>query len=319
MRDAFGAHASDLLEADPRIAVVLADISADLFRAAAAAHPDRVINVGIREQLMVGVAGGLALAGLRPIAHTYAPFLVERAFEQVKLDFEHQGTSGVLVSVGASYDWAEGGFTHFSPRDVALFDTLPGWRVFVPGHAAEVPPLLERAVGSDEGAYMRLSLRRNTAPHGGSGDALEVLRSGTRATVIAVGPVLDNVLTATAELDVTVAYTNTPRPLDSTGLRDLAARTGNTVVMVEPYLEGTSDWLLSRALSDRPHRLLSIGVGREELRRYGTAAEHERLHGLDPDGIAARLRRFLDRGGEDDRGRERPGRPDAGVDSGYGV
>ncbi|WP_030161464.1 MULTISPECIES: transketolase C-terminal domain-containing protein [unclassified Glycomyces] len=293
MRDAFAAAAADLLDRDPRVAVVLADISADLFRKAAEAHPDRVVNVGIREQLLVGAAGGLALAGLRPIAHTYAPFLIERAFEQVKLDFERQGTSGVLVSVGASYDWAEGSFTHFGPRDVALFDTLPGWRVFVPGHAAEVPPLLEEAVDSEEGAYVRLSLRHNEAPHGGTDGALSVMRRGKRAAVIAVGPVLDNVLAAAEGLDVTVAYTNTPRPLDTEGLRDLAAETGGTVVMVEPYLEGTSAWLVSKALSDRPHRLLSIGVGREELRRYGTAAQHERLHGLDAEGIGARVREFL--------------------------
>lgn len=293
MRDAWAARTNELLEADPRVAVVLADISADLFREAAAAHPDRVVNVGIREQLMVGAAGGLALAGLRPIAHSYAPFLVERAFEQIKLDFEHQGTSGVLVSVGASYDWAEGSFTHFSPRDVALFDTLQRWRVFVPGHAAEVPPLLDRAVRSDEGAYMRLSLRHNENPYAVPDDALLVLREGRRATVVAVGPLLDNVLEATADLDVTVAYMNTPRPLDTEGLRELAADTGDAVVMVEPYLEGTSDWLVSRAFAERPHRLLSIGVGRDELRRYGTAAEHERLHGLDAEGIRARLRKFL--------------------------
>lgn len=292
MRDAFADHVADLLETDPRIAVVLADISADRFEEAARTHPDRVVNVGIREQLMVGVSGGLALAGMRPIAHSYAPFLVERAFEQVKLDFEHQGTSGVLVSVGASYDWAEGGFTHFSPRDVALFDTLPHWQVLVPGHAAEVPPLLDRAVRSEEGAYMRLSLRHNAAPHG-TGEGLTVLRDGDQATVVAVGPILDNVLAATAGLDVAVAYTNTPRPFDTAGLRALASGTGDTVVMVEPYLEGTSAPEVSRALADRPHRLLSIGVGLEEARRYGTAEEHERLHGLDADGIAVRLRRFL--------------------------
>ena len=57
---------------DPRLAVVLADISADAFRPAAARFPDRVINVGIREQLLISVAGGLSLAGMRPIAHTFA-------------------------------------------------------------------------------------------------------------------------------------------------------------------------------------------------------------------------------------------------------
>ncbi|MFG3341540.1 transketolase family protein [Glycomyces sp. NPDC048151] len=293
MRDAWAARLSDLVDADPRVAVVLADISTDLFADALKAHPDRVINVGIREQLLVGAAGGLALAGLRPVAHTYAPFLVERAFEQIKLDFEHQGTSGVLVSVGASYDWAEGSFTHFSPRDVALFDTLPGWRVSVPGHAAEVPPLLDRAVAADEGVYMRLSLRHNENPHAVPDGGLLVLREGRRATVVVVGPLLDNVLEATEGLDVTVAYTNTPRPLDTAALRELAADTGDAVVMVEPYLEGTSAWLVAKAFEDRPHRLLSIGVGREELRRYGTAAEHERLHGLDAAGIRDRVRRFV--------------------------
>ncbi len=87
-----------LLDEDPLAAVVLAEISADLFGTAAARHPDRVLNEGIREQLMVSVGGGLALAGMRPIVHTYAPFLVERAFEQVKLDLAHQGVSAVLVS-----------------------------------------------------------------------------------------------------------------------------------------------------------------------------------------------------------------------------
>ncbi|MFB9660430.1 transketolase family protein [Glycomyces mayteni] len=293
MREAWTEHTSALLDVNPFLALVLADISDDSFTEAAAKHPGRVLNVGIREQLLVGAAGGLALAGLRPMAHTYAPFLVERAFEQVKLDFGHQGTSGVLVSVGASYDWAEGSYTHFSPRDVALFDTLPDWRVLVPGHAGEVPPLLDRAVDSTEGAYVRLSLRHNAAAHAGADGDLVVLREGSRATVVAVGPLLDNALAATEGLDVTVAYTNTPRPFDTAGLRDLASRTGNTVVLVEPYLEGTSAAIASEALADRPHRLLSVGVGRTELRRYGTAADHERLHGLDPQGIAARLKAFL--------------------------
>ena len=109
MRTVFAATASSLLDEDPLAAVVLAEISADLFAKAAARHPERVLNVGIREQLMVSVGGGLALAGLRPIVHTYAPFLVERAFEQVKLDLAHQGARAVLVSIGASYDAARAG------------------------------------------------------------------------------------------------------------------------------------------------------------------------------------------------------------------
>ncbi len=127
IRERFTAITTQLLDEDPRLAVVLTDISADRFTDAARAHPDRVINVGIREQLLVSTGGGLALSGMRPIVHTFASFLVERPFEQVKLDFGHQGTGGVLVSAGGSYDWPAGGFTHMAPGDVALLDTLDGW------------------------------------------------------------------------------------------------------------------------------------------------------------------------------------------------
>lgn len=288
MREAFVATATDILDRDPRTALVLADISAADFTDAATAHPDRVLNVGIRESLMVSVAGGLALTGLRPIAHSYAPFLTERAFEQIKLDLGHQGVSGVLVSIGGSYDVARGGRTHHAPGDVALMDTLPGWRIQVPGHPGEVDPLLRQAVDSDESVYIRLSTRTNSQPHPGS--TLVPLRTGGRALVVSVGPTLDAVLAATEGLDVGVAYTSAVRPLDAAGLRHLAA---DTVVMVEPYLSGTTSRQVAEALADRPHRTLSLGVRRVEARRYGEADDHDAFYGLDAAGLRESIVDFI--------------------------
>lgn len=295
MRDTFITETARLLDREPRLALVLAAISADApaFVRAAADHPDRVVNVGIREQLMIGVAGGMAQTGLRPIAHTYVPFLIERAFEQVKLDFGHQGVSGILVSVGASYDWAEGGFTHFSPRDVAVLDSIPNWRVHVPGHPDEVTEPLRAAAADDDSVYIRLSLRSNTAAQPTDG-RLTALRHGREATIVAVGPMLDNVLAATAGLDATIAYTNRPRPFDTAGLRALLdEQDTDTVIIVEPYLAGTSDWIITDALSDRPHRLKSLGVGRDDLHAFGTADDHDHWHGLDPAGLKAAITDFL--------------------------
>jgi len=295
MRTVFASVASSLLDEDPLAAVVLAEISADLFAKAAARHPDRVLNVGIREQLMVSVGGGLALAGLRPIVHTYAPFLVERAFEQVKLDLGHQGARAVLVSIGASYDAARAGRTHQAPEDVALLDTVPGFAVQVPGHPNEVPGLLREAVGVlDSGStYLRLSTETNRSALP-LWPGLQVVRPGRQAVVVAVGPMLSPVLDAVGDLDVTVAYATTVRPFDEEGLRALvSSQSGSAVVLVEPYLAGTSSFAVSSALAGRAHRLLSLGVGRAELRRYGTPSYHAALHGLDATGIRRSVTDFL--------------------------
>jgi transketolase len=291
MRQTFVATTTALLEEDPRTAVVLADITAADFVPAMRRHPDRVLNVGIREQLMAGVAGGLALTGLRPYVHSYAPFVIDRAYEQIKLDLGHQDVGAVLVSIGASYDASNVGYTHHSPGDVALLDTLDGWTVHVPGHPDEVPVLLRAAARTDDRIYVRLSLQENGRAYG-TGPQLQVIRRGWAGApvVVAVGPMLDPVLAAVADMDVTVAYTLTPRPFDTAGLRALVSR---DVVLVEPYLQGTSSRLVAEALSDVPHRALHLGVGRTEVRHYGTTADHARTHGLDAAGLRASIGAFL--------------------------
>ncbi|MEW2284224.1 transketolase C-terminal domain-containing protein [Streptomyces sp. NPDC047841] len=297
MRDRFAPVASRLLDEDPRVAVVLAEIGRDGFREAERRHPDRVINVGIREQLLVGAAAGLALTGLRPIVHTFASFLVERPFEQLKLDLGHQDTGAVLVSAAASFDWPAGGVTHMAPGDVALLDTLDGWTVHVPGHPDEAETLLHHAVAAgDDRVYVRLSLQSNRQGRVIDGRHFVTVREGRSGVVVAVGPMLDAVLTATEGLDVTVLYATTVRPFDAAGLRRATEAAGTDVVLVEPYLAGTSTAAVSEALADVPHRVLGLGVGRRELRRYGTIEEHVAAHGLDEATLRERIGHFLDAG-----------------------
>ncbi len=305
MRSRFVQVVTELLDTDPRLAVVLAEITADQFAASGACerHPSRVVNVGIREQLMVNVAAGMALEGMRTIAHTFAPFLIERSFEQVKLAYAHQGVGGILVSSGASYDVAAYGRTHQTAADVALVATLPGWRIHVPGHADEAESMLRDAVRSDDAVYIRLSEQQNAASQTVEGGGVVTVRRGTAGalTVIAVGPMLDAVQRAAEDLDATVLYVATVRPFDADGLR--VAVTGTDVVLVEPYLEGTSTADVSAALSDQPHRLLSIGVPRTEHRKYGTPAQHNEAHGLDAPGIRNRIAGWLEQDGRTQRDR----------------
>ena len=288
MRSRFYELASQALLDDERVALVTAEIGV----AELPAHP-RHFNVGIREQLMISVAAGLALEGMRPVAHSFAPFLVERPYEQVKIDLGHQDLGAVLVSAGASYDIARGGRTHQAPEDVAALAALPGWTIHAPGHVEEMERLFRRALTTDDRVYIRLSLEENHARVDGDG-GLVVLKRGTDGAplVLAVGPTLAPTLAATADLDVTVAYTATVRPFDGAALRDAAA---TDIVLVEPYQAGTSAAEVAAALIDRPHRLLALGVPNAEFRHYGEPEEHRAAHGLDAAGIRRSLNAFLER------------------------
>ena len=141
--------------------------------------------------------------------------------------------------------------------------------------------MLRAAAAHDEPVYVRLSTETNDRPQWTDGRLLR-LRTGTRATVVAVGPTLDRVLRATEGLDVTVAYANTVRPFDSAGLVALG---GTDIVLVEPYHAGTSSWVVDEALRHVPHRVTALGVGRADLHRYGTPADHAAWHGLDEAGL----------------------------------
>jgi transketolase len=290
-RTQFGRTVADLLGEDLSVALVYAEISARFFTEAERRFPERVVNVGIREQLMVNVGAGMALTGLRPVVHSFGTFLVERAFEQVKLGFPHQGVGGVLVGGGGSFDASRSGRTHQVPGDVALLDTLPDVVIHAPGTAAETDEVLRRAVAADGLHYVRIVEQTNSESFGGPG--LHVVRRGADATVLALGPVLDDVLAATADRDLTVLYAHSVRPFDVATFRALL--TVPDVVLVEPWLAGTSARVVSDALHDVPHRLLSLGTRRMELRHYGTPAEHQRAHGLDAAGIRRSLESFVAR------------------------
>ena len=295
MRTQLARTATDLVERDPNVAVVLAEISVDRFERAIAIAPDRVINIGIMEQTLVGVAAGFAMEGFHTIAHTMAPFLVERPFEQVKLDFGYQGLGGTLASVGAPYDYGTEGGTHHSPGDVAVVLTVPNTDVLVPGCAAELDRLLRETYADGRLTYLRASVAQNDAAFDVSRGRLDVVRRGRGATVVVVGPLLSRTLAACEGLDVSVLYTASVAPFDATGLAT-AVGPDPSVIAVEPFYEGTLLPALARALRHVPSRFASVGVPRRFITSYGTVEEHDRELGMDVAGIRRRLIAALELG-----------------------
>lgn len=131
-RSQFSRTVIELMAQDERIVVLLGDIGVFAFKEAFEKYPTRCYNMGICEQSLVGMAAGLAMAGFIPIVHTIEPFLVDRAFEQIKIDFGYQELKGNIVGVDVSETASNLGYTHQCPYALSHMKDVQGMSVFEP-------------------------------------------------------------------------------------------------------------------------------------------------------------------------------------------
>ena len=291
MRKQFVKTTEDLMAQDERLVLLLGDISVFGFRNAFKLYPERTYNIGVCEQAMTSMAAGLAKEGLIPVLHSIAPFVVERCFEQLKIDLCYQNLSANIVSVGSSYDYAALGCTHHCPGDVAILRALPGMEIVIPGTPAEFDWLFRAAYANSHPTYFRLSERSNQHSCNVEFGRAEVIQRGSLATIIAVGPTLTWALEAIQELDVTVLYYTTVVPFDRGTLQENCL--SEKIAVIEPFYEGTLAHDVTSAMKDRSIRLLSVGVPREFLTNYGHAIDHDLACGLTTEQIKARLEQFF--------------------------
>ena len=278
----------DILKTDEKTILLLGDIGVHGFRKAFALYPDRVFNIGILEQSTVGVAAGLAMEGFIPTFHTIAPFITERALEQLKIDFGYQKLGGNFVSVGASYDYASLGCTHHCPGDVQVLQSIPGMQIVIPGTAAEFDLLYRQTYANQEPTYFRLSDKKNKKTESVEFGRATIIKAGTKGTVLVVGPVLDAVVEACTTLDVTILYYTTVFPFDSESLKKHC--TNGCVALVEPFYEGTLAYEVQKSLSNIFLKLTTIGVPRKFLTAYGSVEEHDVVYGFTAKSIYDKLR-----------------------------
>ncbi len=143
MRKQFPKTVLEIMDKDERVVVLLGDIGVFAFQPIFEKYPNRIYNVGILEQSMVGMAAGLAIAGFIPIVHTIEPFLVDRAFEQIKIDFGYQELKGTIVGVDVSKTAPNLGYTHQCPYALEHMAHVQGMNVFEPKTPEEFDMLLK--------------------------------------------------------------------------------------------------------------------------------------------------------------------------------
>ena len=304
IRQQFADTALDVGREDPNLVVLVGDISSGILRPFAQACPGRFYNVGICEPTIVSMAAGLSKMGFHPVVHTIAPFLIERAFEQWKLDFCYHRLGGNLVSVGGAFDYSNLGCTHHCYGDWALLKTLEGTEIFAPGSAVEYDALFRQCYAND-----RLSLFRIPACSHGIDFEPEALRAGEAIrvaegedlTLVAVGPRLSAAVAARERLKAEgwrpeVLYLHSIRPLDTERIVASAFKTRRLVVIEEHMRSGgVGDDILRATQGISGVRVVSLSIPDRFVRDYGTFDEQLSRLGLDAAAIVASVRENLRR------------------------
>jgi transketolase len=293
MRKQLAQTIEEVIKSDDKVVLLFGDVGTYGFRNSQAQFPERVYNVGILEQSMISMAAGLAMQDFIPVVHTIATFLVERSLEQIKDDFGYQRLGGNFISTGASYDMASWGCTHQCPGDVGILKNVPEVEIVVPGSASEFDALFKQSYRNGHPTYFRLSNKSNAESHNVEFGKAYVVRTGKRATVIAVGPMLQRVEEACKDLDVTILYYTTLRPFDHDTLRKNI--NGNKILVCEPYYSGAVAVDVSVAAASHPVETTYIGVPREFPHHYGTTDDLDAFFHLTADDIRARIKSALAR------------------------
>ncbi len=141
MRRRFGKILSELARKDKKIILIVGDIGYGIFDQFRKEHPNRFFNLGICEQSIIGVAAGAALQGLKPWVYTITPFLIERPFEQIKLDIDQQKANVNLVGFA---DYPSLGPTHAELNGKKLMQLMKNIKSFYPKNGSETEVLIKK-------------------------------------------------------------------------------------------------------------------------------------------------------------------------------
>ena len=302
-RESYGNALVELGQENPNVVVLDADLAAatktGMFKKA---FPERHIDCGIAECNMIGIAAGLAAAGMTPFASSFAMFAAGRAFEQVR---NSVGYPHLNVKIGATHGGisvGEDGATHQCCEDIALMRTIPGMTVIVPSDDIEAKAAVNAAAAMEGPVYMRFG--RLAVPVINDEDYKfeigkgKVLREGTDVAIIANGLCVAESLDAAEKLaaegiNAQVINMATVKPLDTELVLEAAKATGKVVTVEEHSVIGGLGSAVCDVLSEQlPTPVLKIGVN-DVFGHSGPAVELIKEFGLDGDSIAAKVKEFV--------------------------
>jgi transketolase len=306
MRNAFADELTKLGNEDPRVVMLSGDIGNRLFDKFKDKHPSRFFNCGVAEANMMGVAAGMAMNGLRPVAYTITPFVTTRCLEQIRTDVCYHEAPVTIVAVGAGLAYAGLGPTHHACEDISFLRSIPNMVVICPGDAHEVRGALRAAMKQDHPVYIRMGKKGEPVVHSGTiadfeiGKAITVVE-GTDVCLLSTGNMLPEVIEAAHKLkeqgiSAKVVSFHTVKPLDEACLKDAFGKFKLVATIEEHSLIGgfgaaVSEWLVDTETA--PKKFLRFGTPDAFFKKSGEQEYAREMLGLSAHQIADKIAHAL--------------------------
>ncbi len=267
------------------------------------AFPERFFDCGIAESNLMGVAAGIAAAGMVPFASSFAMFAAGRAFEKIRNSIGYPHLNVKIGATHAGISVGEDGATHQCNEDIALMRTIPGMTIISPADDVEAKAAVKAAYELEGPVYLRFGRLAVPVINDNPDYRFEigkgvVLREGTDLTIVATGLCVSSALDAAdllaAEgISVRVINIHTIKPLDEEILIRAAEETGKIVTVEEHSVIGGLGGAVCEVLSEKhPAKIKRIGIN-DVYGESGPAAKLIEKYGLDGKGIYREIKTIL--------------------------
>ena len=153
MRRCFGKVINEIAKKDDKVVLIVGDIGYGIFDEFRKEHPNKFFNMGICEQSLIGIAAGMALEGLKPWVYTITPFLIERPFEQIKLDIDQQNVNVCLVGFA---DYPTLGPSHAELNGKHLMKLFKNIKSFFPKNSDETKSAIYQSYKNNGPTFISL-------------------------------------------------------------------------------------------------------------------------------------------------------------------
>lgn len=268
-----------VMENDNRVISLLGSSGVVFFPDLQEMYPDRFVDAGIMEQSIISMCAGLAIEGFIPVFYGQSPFIVERAYEQLKVDFGYQGLGGNFIGYGASTENAVFGATHCCPADLAVLSMIPNMEIVIPSRPEEYDSLFKQAYDDGHPTFFRITRYSNSYSEPVSFGRANVVKKGKKATIVAFGPMLELAMTALGDEDITILYYTTLCPFDSKTL--LQNIVNERLMIFEPAYKGGTMPIISQHLAGKKMKIDYVGYPLVYVENHGFVLDNAKLYGLD--------------------------------------